>query len=136
MGITLNMVVAISVIVLSVYNLLIALSIILTSGVGKNGSTVAVRSLLSYPPSLYSLYDVSDIQDTSVLSPMVSVVVQVPMVVFYAWYSPNQLLHTHCILFLTAFTFPIVKSIIHMVVISQYLLLTLNKEYKYFSCYM
>ena len=43
-------------------------------------------------------------QDTSVLSPMVSVVVQVPVVVFYTLHSPNQLLHTHCVLYLTAFT--------------------------------
>ena len=126
------MIVAVCVIVLSVYNLFASFSIILTRGVGKNGSTVAVRLSppLSPPPFLLhilslplSSFTISlslslslSLQDTSVLSPVVSVLVQVPIVVYYAQDSPGQLLHSHCVLFLAAFTLPIVKSIIHMVV--------------------
>ena len=121
----LDMVVAVCVISLCVYNLFVALSIILTSGVGKNGSTVAVSLSPSPSPPLprssYSLSlslppSLSPPQDTSVLSPMVSVLVQVPVVIYCAQDSPGQLLHSHCVLFLTAFTLPIVKSIINMVV--------------------
>ena len=53
LGVTLDVVIGLTVIAMSVYNLCIALSIILTSGVGKNGSTVAVSLPLphqSRPP--------------------------------------------------------------------------------------
>ena len=65
---------------------------------------------------LLSLHTLTVQQDTSVLSPMVSVAVQVPVVVYYALDSPSQLLNTHCVLFMTALALPIVKSVIHMMV--------------------
>ena len=47
LGVTIDVALGVVVIVLSLYNLFVALSIILTSGVGKNGSTVAVSPLLT-----------------------------------------------------------------------------------------
>jgi diacylglycerol cholinephosphotransferase len=74
--------------VFTVLNLLHAFYIILTCGVGKNGSTVA---------------------DTSVLSPIISPIVVTTTLVYHALYSPSQLVHTHYILFFTAFGIQVTK---------------------------
>jgi phosphatidylglycerophosphate synthase len=79
--------------VLAVINLLHALYIVLTSGVGKNGSTVA---------------------DTSVLSPIISPIIISATLVYHAHYSPSQLAHTHYLLFFAAFGLQVTKTALHM----------------------
>ena len=69
-----------------------------------------------YEHTRLATYYVYCMQDTSVLSPMVSVTVQVPVVAYLALLSSDRLLNTHCVLFMTAYALPIVKSIIHMMV--------------------
>jgi diacylglycerol cholinephosphotransferase len=81
--------------VFTVLNLLHAFYIILTCGVGKNGSTVA---------------------DTSVLSPIISPIVVTTTLVYHALYSPSQLVHTHYILFFTAFGIQVTKITLLMMV--------------------
>ncbi|XP_064400073.1 cholinephosphotransferase 1-like [Halichondria panicea] len=93
LGVTFREGVAFGTIFMSLANMAQAFSIILTSGVGKNGSTVA---------------------DTSVLSPIFAVLLQVPVVIYYAHQSPGHLLENHSVLFLSAFCMPIVKSVMLM----------------------
>ncbi|CAI8024167.1 Homeodomain-interacting protein kinase 2 [Geodia barretti] len=81
--------------VFTVLNLLHAFYIILTCGVGKNGSTVA---------------------DTSVLSPIISPIVITTTLVYHALYSPSQLVHTHYILFFSAFGIQVTKITLLMMV--------------------
>lgn len=76
-------------------NLLSAYHVCLTRGVGKNGSTVA---------------------DTSVLSPIITPLITIGMAVTYCQYSTAAVLTEQPVLFLTAFFFPMSKSVIQMMV--------------------
>ena len=98
--------------VFTLWNLLHALYIVLTSGVGKNGSTVAV----SVPALSFHLSSLCPSQDTSVLSPIISPVVITTTLVYYALYSPSQLMHTHYLLFFAAFGLQVTKTALLMMV--------------------
>lgn len=54
-------------------------------------------------------------QDTSVLSPLLIIFFQVPVIFLYTFDSPEPL-NQYCLLFFTAMVFPMVKSCIQMVV--------------------
>lgn len=82
---------------LSILNAVIALHIILTQGVGKNGSTVA---------------------DTSVLSPLMLPLLLVIAVILYTFISPAPL-NQYCMLYFLAMILPFVKPIIHLLVASM-----------------
>ena len=56
------------------------------------------------------------IQDTSVLSPIISPIVITTTLVYHALYSPSQLVHTHYILFFSAFGIQVTKITLLMMV--------------------
>ena len=59
---------------------------------------------------------VSILQDTSVLSPILTPIITIGMAVTYCHYSHADMLGNHAVLFLTAFFFPMSKSVIQMMV--------------------
>ena len=65
------------------------------------------------PPTLpFSL----PLQDTSVLSPIISPIIISATLVYHAHYSPSQLAHTHYLLFFAAFGLQVTKTALHMMV--------------------
>ena len=65
---------------------------------------------------VHTCMHVTFLQDTSVLSPMIAIVLQVPVVALYSLNSPGSFLQTNSILLLSALALPLVKSIINMMV--------------------
>ena len=112
-GVFVQVVLVYGTLVFTVLNLLHALYIVLTSGVGKNGSTVAVSQ--SLPFLLFSIF-LSPLQDTSVLSPIISPIVITTTLVYHALYSPSRLVHTHYLLFFAAFGLQVTKTALLMMV--------------------
>ena len=55
-------------------------------------------------------------QGTSVVSPIITPVILISIMVLYATNSPARLLHTNCVVFFTAFYFPMSKMVIYMMV--------------------
>ena len=100
-------------ILLTSSNLLQALYIVLTSGVGKNGSTVAVSGVgCCGNSSFLSL----SLQDTSVLSPIISPIVITSTLVYYILYSHPLLVQSHYLLFFMAFGLQVTKIALLMMV--------------------
>ena len=58
-------------------------------------------------------------QGTSVVSPIITPVILISIMVLYATNSPARLLHTNCVVFFTAFYFPMSKMVIYMMVIES-----------------
>lgn len=81
------------VVTLTAMNLFSAYYVILTGGVGKNGSTVA---------------------DTSVLSPLLTPLVLIPLTFLSAYFSPSHSLQTNAMLFMAAFCLPVAKTALLM----------------------
>jgi hypothetical protein len=92
-GVQLKGVLIVMVLGISLLNMLQAFFIILTSGVGKNGTTVA---------------------NTSVLSPLVTIIVLAPVPFIYTSLSASPLSH-HCLLFVSAMCLPTIKTAILMI---------------------
>ena len=55
-------------------------------------------------------------QGTSVVSPIITPIILISIMVLYATNSPARLLHTNCVVFFTAFYFPMSKMVVYMMV--------------------
>ena len=59
------------------------------------------------------------LQDTSVVSPIITPVVILAVALYYALTSPAQLLHSSSVVFLTAFILPMSKTVVNMMVCTR-----------------